>query len=135
MRLPTTDDVITDLLHEVGTLSDRVASLADLAERVEVMEAAVAATQAKLTPPPFTTCHIDDVQANGRWEIRWPLDGGRWSLWHRVVRLGVTSRGTHRALGFAGVGGREEFTNVTAGQVQVRPVMDPQTGDMLGDVA
>lgn len=125
MRLPTTDDGVVDLLHEVGTLSDRVAR----------MEAVVAATQAKLNPPPVTTCHIDDVQANGRWEIRWPLDGGRWSLWHRVVRLGVTSRGTHRALGFAGVGGREEFTIVTAGQVQVRPVMDPQTGDMLGDVA
>lgn len=125
MRLPTTDDGVVDLLHEVGTLSDRVARI----------EAELAATQAKLDPPPVTTCHIDDVQANGRWEIRWPLDGGRWSLWHRVVRLGVTSRGTHRALGFAGVGGREEFKVVTAGQVQVRPVMDPQTGDMLGDVA
>ncbi len=113
-----------------------------LTARVARMEAAVAATQAKLDPAPEPRpelMYVADVPADGtreiRWEIRWPIDGGRWSLWHRVVRLGVTSRGTHRGLGFAGVGGREEFIIVTAGQVQVRPVMDPQTGDMLGDVA
>lgn len=106
-----------------------------LTARVARMEAAVAATQTKLNPPPVTTCHIDDVQANGRWEIRWPIDGGRWSLWHRVVRLGVSNvGGDWRSVGFPGFN-REESVFVRAGEVQVRPVMDPQTGDMLGDVA
>lgn len=109
-------------------------------ERVEAavarMEAAVGATQAKLTPTPVTTCHIDDVQANGRWEIRWPTYGDRWSLWHRVVRLGISSDGggALRWVGYPTPDGERRAT-VRAGEVQVRPVMDPQTGDTLGDVA
>lgn len=116
------------------------ASFDDLADRVARMEAAVAATQAKLTPPEPRPelMYVDDVPADGTREIRWWLSASaKWGPWVRVVRdtqsdVGrrtfdahdPTARVSHYLLTLA----RDEC-------VQVRPVMDPQTGDMLGDVA
>lgn len=113
----------------------------DLKHRVARMEAAVAATQAKLNPPPEPRpelMYVDDVPADGTREIRWWLSASaKWGPWVRVVRdtQSDVGRRTFDAHDPTARVPRYLLTLKRDECVQVRPVMDPQTGDMLGDVA
>lgn len=113
-----------------------------LTARVARMEAAVAATQAKLDPAPEPRpelMYVADVPADGTREIRWWLSASaKWGPWVRVVRDTQSDDVGRRTFDAHDPTARVSHYLLTLKRdecVQVRPVMDPQTGDMLGDVA
>lgn len=75
--------------------------------------------------------YVADVPADGSVEIRWWSNvQGEWGRWHRVTGEGDGGSGQAYRY-FRGVWAELHRDEV----VQVRPVMDMQTGQTLGQVA
>lgn len=107
-------------------------TLTEVVARMEALAADVAALVAADTRP-VRLIHAHELDGGAEQEIRWYRPaGGRdehrsWSDWHRIVGVGKSSLG-QAWLYLVGPG-----VNVHRDEpLEVRPVMDLQTGEWLG---
>ena len=106
----------------------RWATAADVAAVLAQVDAAQKRLAAEPRPD---VAYVADVPADGTTEIRWwSVANGTWGKWHRVSGEGETDLGqAWRYLVGPGIALHRDEA------VQVRPVIDPQTGQTLGQVA
>lgn len=103
----------------------------DLRDALARMEALAAEVQALLDADtrPVRLIHAHELEDCAEYEVRWhsTRPNGAWSDWHRVVGVAESS------LGQAWVYIVGPNVNVHRDEpLEVRPVMDLQTGQMLG---
>lgn len=105
-----------------------------LSEGLDDAIARIEALEAKATPAPEPrprVCYVDELACDGTEEIRWwGCCSNQWMDWYRVTAEADSDKGQawRYLIGPNVAMHRDEV-------VQVRQVMDPQTGDMLGGAA